>query len=290
MPRTDADPVDLHADGVRAERARREERLRDPMGWLGVVGLQWLEPGLRRFGSDPGGDVVLSAAAGVVAPCVGTLDVGTSGVSVHPAPGAGLTVDDAPIPDGLDLADDESEVPTILALASLRLVLIRRGGRIGLRLRDTAAPAIGAFAGLPYFEIDPRWRITGHLVPAQPGATMAIGDVLGSVSQEPSPGVVEFEVDGTPCRLHALEAMPGHLWLLFQDATNGHETYGGGRFLISAEVAADGTVEIDFNLAYNPPCVFTPHATCPLPPPANRLPVRIEAGERLWTPDWTPGA
>jgi uncharacterized protein (DUF1684 family) len=290
MPRTDPDPVDLHADGVRAERAGREERLRDPMGWLGVVGLQWLEPGLRRFGSDPGGDVVLSAAAGVVAPCVGTLDVGTSGVSVHPAPGAGLTVDDAPIPDGLDLADDESEVPTILALASLRLVLIRRGGRIGLRLRDTAAPAIGAFAGLPYIEIDPRWRITGHLVPAQPGATIAIGDVLGSVSQEPSPGVVEFEVDGTPCRLHALEAMPGHLWLLLQDATSGHETYGGGRFLISAEVAADGTVEIDFNLAYNPPCVFTPHATCPLPPPANRLPVRIEAGERLWTPDWTPGA
>lgn len=289
MQRVDPDTVHVHAENVRAERAGREERLRDPMGWLGVVGLLWLEPGLRRFGSDPGCDVVLSAAAGVVAPCVGTLDVGTSGVSVHPAPRAGLTVDDAPVPEGLELADDESEAPTILAVASLRLVLIRRGERIGLRVRDTAAPAIRAFAGLPYFEIDPRWRITGHLVPAQPGATIAIGDVLGSVSLEPSPGVVEFAVDGTPCRLHALEAMPGHLGLLFQDATSGHETYGGGRYLISGEVAADGTVEIDFNLAYNPPCVFTPYATCPLPPRVNRLPVRIEAGEQLWTPGWAPG-
>ena len=237
----------------------------------------------------PGGDIVLAAAAGVVAPVLGTLDVGASGVSVHPAPGGGLTVDDAPVPDGLELADDESEAPTILAVASLRLVLIRRGGRIGLRVRDTAAPAITAFAGLPYFEIDPRWRITGRLVPARPGATIAIGDVLGSVTQEPSPGAVEFEVDGMPYALHALEAMPGHLWLLFQDATSGHETYGGGRFLISGEVAPDGAVEIDFNLAYNPPCVFTPYATCPLPPPANRLPLRVEAGEQLWTPGWAPG-
>ena len=280
MRRTDPEPVELYEDGVRGERAGREERLRDPMGWLSVVGLQWLEPGERRFGSDPEGEVVLASAAGVIAPHVGTLDVGPSGVSVHPQPGTGLMVDEAPVPDSLDLADDESEAPTILALASLRLVLIRRGGRRGLRVRDTAAPAIGAFAGLPYFQIDPRWRITGHLVPAQPGATIAIGDVLGSVSHDPSPGVVEFEVDGTPCRLHALEAMPGHLWLLFQDATSGHETYGGGRFLVSGEVAADGAVEIDFNLAYNPPCVFTPYATCPCrrPPIASRCASRPGSG------------
>jgi uncharacterized protein (DUF1684 family) len=76
--------------------------------------------------------------------------------------------------------------------------------------------------------------------------------------------------------------MPGHLWLIFRDGTSGHETYGGGRFLVSGEVQPDDSVEIDFNLAYNPPCVFSPFATCPLPPAGNELPIRIRAGEKVW--------
>ena len=107
-------------------------------------------------------------------------------------------------------------------------------------------------------------------------------DVVGDILAEPTPGVVEFTVRGRPYRLDALEAMPGHLSLIFRDGTSGHETYGGGRFLTSGAVEPDDSVEIDFNLAYNPPCVFSPFATCPLPPERNTLSLRIEAGEKVW--------
>ena len=222
-------------------------------------------------------------------PVAGTLEVTDGPVLVHPAPGASITVDGRPVAGGTQLFDDEHETPTVLELASLRLVLIRRGGRPGLRVRDTSARALRTFTGLDYFAIDPRWRITGHLRRGAPDATIRVPDILGNVVDGHTPGVVEFEVDGRSCRLEALEAGPDTLWLLFGDPTNGRDTYGGGRFLVTGTVRDDDTVDVDFNLAYNPPCVFTPHATCPLAPPANRLPVRIEAGERLWTPDWTPG-
>ena len=172
-------------------------------------------------------------------------------------------------------------MPTALGLASLRLQLIRRGkGRLGLRVRDTAAPALRTFTGLPYFDIDPAWRLVGRLQPAEPGATIPVPDVLGDVNEEPTPGVVELSVRGRVHRLAALESSAGRLWLVFGDETNGTETYGGGRFLVTGPVQPDRLVEVDFNLAYNPPCVFSPYATCPLPPDGNRLPIRIEAGER----------
>jgi uncharacterized protein (DUF1684 family) len=161
--------------------------------------------------------------------------------------------------------------------------LIRRGsGRMALRVKDTAVPALREFKGLDYFPIDPAWRVPGRLHPAEPGTTMAVPDIVGDVLAEATPGVVALELGGAAHRLHALEAQPGHLWLVFGDATNGGETYGGGRFLVTGPVQPDNSVDVDFNLAYNPPCVFSPYATCPLPPDGNRLPVRIEAGERMW--------
>ncbi len=166
--------------------------------------------------------------------------------------------------------------------------LIRRGqGRLGLRVRDTAAPALRAFNGLPYFDIDPAWRLVGRLIPAEPGATIPVPDVLGDVNQEPTPGVVELTVDGQVHRLAALES-DGRSRSGWSSATqtSGSETYGGGRFLVTGPVQPDGSVEVDFNLAYNPPCVFSPYATCPLPPDGNRLPMRIEAGERAFPGPW----
>ena len=116
-----------------------------------------------------------------------------------------------------------------------------------------------------------------------PGRTIRVPDVLGIDEDDESPGDVVFEVDGVT---HRLQALPGgdtgELWLVFGDPTNGHETYGGGRFIYTGAPDADGRVIVDFNRAYNPPCVFSRFATCPLPWPANRLPVRVEAGERSW--------
>lgn len=278
----DADPT--YRATVEQERAARETRLRDPMGWLSLVGLHWLKPGRQRFGSGAASEMVLRAEDGVIPPVVGAFEVTAGRVLVHPEPGAPLTVEGRPVVDGLELADDEAEIPTMLELASLRLVLIRRGeGQLGIRVRDTSAPILRAFQGLDYFGTDPRWRLTGRLLRADPDATIPVPDVLGNVITDRTPGVVQFDVDGQTYRLDALEDGPGALWLVFADRTNGLETYGGGRFLVTGTVQEDDSVEVDFNLAYNPPCIFSPYATCPLPPRGNRLDLRIEAGEKVWT-------
>ena len=273
-----------HRTSVEQVRARREASLRDPMGWLSLVGLHWLQAGVQRFGSDPGNEIVLRAAEGAVPVVAGSFEVRNDRVLVHPSDPA-LTLDGHLVTDGLELIDDASdEGPTILELASLRAYLIRRGaGRLALRVKDIAAPALRGFKGLDYFPIDPAWRVHGRLYPAEPGATIPVPDIVGDVLAEPTPGMVAIELGGGVHRLQALEAQPGHLWLVFGDATNARDTYGGGRFLVTGPVRPDDSVEIDFNLAYNPPCVFSPHATCPLPPDGNRLPLRVEAGERMWT-------
>ncbi len=267
---------------VEQARATRETRLRDPMGWLSLVGLHWLQPGRQRFGSNAENEIVLRAEDGEVDAAGGMLEVTGARVLLHPEPGTTLTVGGRPVVDVLELADDEADTPTMLELASLRLVLIRRAGRLGLRVRDIAAPALRAFRGLDHFAIDPRWRITGRLQRRAADATIPMPDVLGNVIEEHTPGVVEFEFDGQPLRLDALEAGPDALSLLFGDRTNGRETYGGGRYLVTGAIRDDDSVDVDFNLAYNPPCVFSPHATCPMPSGGNRLDVRVEAGEKAW--------
>jgi hypothetical protein len=283
MPETLLQDAAAHRAAVEAERADREARLREPDGWLSLVGLHWLHHGIQQFGASPTNDIVLHAEDGEIPPVAGTFELSDVRVIVRPEAGVALTADGRAVPDGTELMDDQADAPTTLELASLRLVVIRRGeGRVGLRVRDTAAAALDSFTGLPFFDIDPRWRLRGRLARAAAGATIEVPDVLGDVTHEPTVGVGEFAVGDRPFRLDALESMPGHLWLIFRDETSGHETYGGGRFLVSGPVEADDSVEIDFNLAYNPPCVFTPFATCPLPPERNNLPVRVEAGEKLW--------
>jgi uncharacterized protein len=275
------DPI-AHRAAVEAVRLDRVTRLRDPMSWLSLVGLHWLHAGEARFGADPSNEIVLSAEAGGIPAVAGTIRVIDGRVFVDPAD-AGLTIDGRPVPAGTELADDQAEAPTILELGALRMILIRRGAdHLGLRVRDTSAAVLRTWEGLPFFPIDPGWRVVGRLERAAPGTTMPVPDVLGDINDEPSPGSVEFTIDGRTFRLAALESTPGHLWLVFGDQTNGHETYPGGRFLVTGEVQPDDTVEVDFNIAYNPPCVFSPYATCPLPPQGNRLPIRVEAGERVW--------
>jgi uncharacterized protein len=271
-----------HRASVEAVRRRREERLRDPEGWLSLVGLHWLHEGDNRFGTDPAGEIPLAAQSGPLPALAGRITVNQGRVTASAEPGAGVTVAEGPLPDGTELVDDSEDDPTVLALGSLRFYLVRRGERLGIRVKDGAAPAIKAFDGLDYFPIDPRWRLDARLEAAPPGTTIPIPDILGDINAEDSPGVVSFDFDGQVHQLKALEAQPGHLWLIFGDATNGNETYGGGRFLVTGPVQPDDTVEVDFNLTYSPPCVFSPYATCPLPPEGNRLPMRIEAGEKMY--------
>jgi hypothetical protein len=273
-------PTDLTREAHRAAVidwwAQRDDRLRDPNGWLTLVGLHWLAPGENRFGADASNAIVLSGH-----------DVPAHAGSLWLRDGAvRLQAHGDLEPRSQPLTSDVSGEPTVIEIGSLHMYVIERGERWGLRVRDHESPAIAAFRGMDHFPIDPSWRVAGRLLPGEPGARLEIVDVTGDIGAEETPGTVEFERDG---RTWSLAALPGdddenRVWLVFGDATNGRETYGGGRFLYSEPVADDGSVTLDFNLAYNPPCVFSPYATCPLPPPQNRLNLRIEAGERAFKP------
>jgi len=271
-----------HEAAVHAWWAARDARLRDPDGWLTLVGLHWLEPGKNRFGADSANEIVLRGDG--VPPRAGSLWLTDGAVRLVPATPA-VARNGEPLGEA-ELADDTTGEPTVIDLGTLRMYVIRRGERFGLRVRDHAAPALRTFEGMRHFPIDPDWRVSGRLEPAPAGREIEIVDVTGAVSHEPTPGQVAFERGGATWRIDALpgDEKDGSLWLIFADDTNGHETYGGGRFLFTEPVAADGSVAVDFNLAYNPPCVFSPFATCPLPPAQNRLSLRIEAGELSYEP------
>ena len=269
-----------HAAQVAAWRAARDARLRSPDGWLALVGLHWLVPGENHIGAHPANQVVLHGHE--IPPRIGSLWVEEGGVRL--VPHAGVEVLHAGKPIGeMVLEDDLDEHPTVLELGTLRFHLIRRGERLGVRVRDAAAPALGRFRGMESFPTDPTWRLVARLEAAAPGASLEIVDITGARSRDATPGAVAFEREGARWRIDALPGgEDGSLWLIFGDATNGTDTYAGGRFLYTEPPAADGSVVVDFNLAYNPPCVFSPYATCPLPPAQNRLPLRIEAGERSY--------
>ena len=158
----------------------------------------------------------------------------------------------------------------------------RRGGALAVRVKDSESEALRAFRGLDYFPYAPAWRLEGRFEAAPEGSALEVPNSVGRTEKIRQPGWVSFDVEGKTFRLIALDDTgDGRLFLVFGDPTNGRETYGGGRFLYT-DPPAGGKVVIDFNRAYNPPCVFTPYATCPLPPRENRLPFPIPAGEKKY--------
>ena len=267
---------DLHREAVEAWRRERNARLRLDTGWLTLAGLAWLQPGVNRVGSDPGADVVLPAGP----PWAGTVTLTEDGIVAD-----GSYTHGGALADGLRLDTDRDGQPTLLELGPLRFCVVERRGRYAVRTWDTESAVLSDFDGIDHWPVDPAWRIDAQFKPT-PERRVLVPDVIGINQEEPSPGDVAFEIGGVTHRLQALKGGDaGELWLIFGDETNGAETYGGGRFLYTDAPNADGAVVVDFNRAYNPPCVFSRYATCPLPWPENRLAIRIEAGERMWGSD-----
>ena len=260
-----------HRAEVAAWREGRYANLRRDTSWLTLAGLGWLSLGVNRVGADPDADVVLPA---------GPRDAGVITVTPDGAAAEGTWLREGQPIGAIPLVTDASGEPTLLELGDLRLCVIERGGRLAVRTWDISSSRRRDFAGIDHWPVDPGWRLEARFVPT-PERVLEVPDVLGIVESKESPGVVVFEADGGEHRLEALRGgEDGSMWIVFGDATNGTETYGGGRFVYTAPPAGE-TVVIDFNRSYNPPCVFSPFATCPLPWEANRLPIRIEAGERF---------
>ncbi len=273
-------PADEFVKSNAEWREWRLERLTSETGWLTLIGLHWLVEGDNALGSEPGSRLPLPAEKALSRTALLRNEGGI--VTLLPEAGSGLSADGKPVTTPLPLATDAAEKPTLLELGSLNFFLVERGERVGLRLRDREAKLRREFVGLDYFPPDPALRVEARFTANPPGTTMAVATVLGTTEQMPSPGKLTFTLSGEERTIVALDDTgDGRLYLIFGDATNGHETYGAGRFLY-ADPPANGVAIVDFNRAYNPPCAFTPWSTCQLPPKENRLALRIEAGEKKY--------
>jgi uncharacterized protein (DUF1684 family) len=278
-PAAPAAPTPEHVQEVEQWRARRDARLRAEDGWLSLVGLFWLQPGESRFGSAAENEMVLPAAAPARA---GSLVVEGERVTLRAEKDAGVRLDGQPVETALLRSDRDGE-PSVVQLGSISLVVIVREGKLAVRAKDSESPVREAYTGMEYFPIDPKWRVVARFEPYVPEKTIPVPNVFGRLEDSKSPGALVFEVDGRTHRLDPVwEEGTSDLFIIFGDQTNGKETYGAGRFLYAHQAGPDGTTVVDFNKSYNPPCVFTPYATCPLPPPQNKLEVRIEAGEKRY--------
>lgn len=266
---------------IRDWQAEREARLMRPDGWLSLVGLHWLEYGNSFVGRNPRAGVQLAVGPEEL----GLVTLETDGtVRFRATDGAGVTYDGAPGDASTRIlsTDQDESGPTVVGFnqGDASFIAIRRGERIGLRVRSANAITRMGFTGVDRFPIDPGFRLVARFEPHPAGQTLEIINVLGIAEPMANPGVVVFEKGGRSFRLEAVDEGDGKLFLIFADRTSGHETYPAARFLYADPPGSDGTTIVDFNKAYNPPCAFTEFSTCPLPPASNRLDLRIEAGEQ----------
>jgi uncharacterized protein (DUF1684 family) len=276
----DSQLVDEHRAAVLDWREKRHARLASDDGWMTLVGLEWLQEGENRIGKGEDNDIQLSAGADYW----GTVYLEESELRFVRADVETVTVNGSFVSDLPMIADTEG-TPTLVQSGTLSVHPIFRES-YGLRIKDTQAPALAQFTGVENYDLQWDWRIDGRLIPAEPGTTIEIANVLGQLSQSPVMGTFEFERDGETYRLVALgDEESESLWIIFTDRTNSHGTYGAGRFLYSDGMPENGRLIVDFNKAYNPPCAFNEFSTCPLPPQENRLNLRVTAGEKDYHSD-----
>lgn len=264
--------------GLDTWKQQRLESIAGEDGWVTLVGRIWLSAGANPFGSNPKSELALPADR---APAhAGTIFLEGDKLRIEVADGAEVTSEGKPV-TAMSFADDRDQKPTMFALGSLRFHVIKRQDRWALRVKDRESPARKSFRGLTYYPVDPSLRVLARLVAAPPGTTAPIVNVLGQTEQMPTPGTLHFAIAGAAYTLDAVRE-PGEdeLFIIFRDETRGQGTYPSGRFLYAPLPAVDGTLELDFNRAFTPPCGFTNYATCPLPPKQNMLPIKIEAGEK----------
>ena len=243
--------------------------------WLVLAGLFWLKPGANTFGSAADNAIVLPSGPAHL----GAFRLQGEDVSVNVEPGTGAKIGGKRETQAR-LDSDMTSHPTILELGSLRMYVIKRGQRLGIRLKDMNSPAARNYSGPVFFPLDMSYRVTATFIPSDGKKTVEVPDVLGDVTPTPIAGEVHFKLNGQDLTLTALggDAKQG-LSFVISDLTSKTETYPGGRFL-ETDAVSDGKVVLDFNRAYNPPCAVTPYATCPLAPKENRLQVPIPAGEK----------
>jgi hypothetical protein len=271
-----------------AWRAKRATGLQAPEGWLSLIALGWLKQGDNSVGSAEDSRVQIAGKAPAHVAIV-RLEKGGALHLLPPPEGFpnNFLVDGQAAKDEPLFADDANQ-PSKLTIGTLTIIVIHRGEQYALRVKDQEAPTRVGFHGLHWYDPNLTYRIRARWIPNNPPRVLDIPTVLGTTTHMPAPGVVEFTLDGKVLRLEPVLEDPKstELFFIMRDATSKTTTYGAGRFLYTEfpdhGLSQPGELWVDFNRLVNPPCAFTAYATCPLPPPQNRLSVEIPAGEKRY--------
>ena len=264
-----------YAAGIEKWQQQRLERLKDKNGWLTLAGLYWLEEGENSFGSDSANDIIFPQKAD---PFCGILVLDKGKVSISAKEGVEILHENNPVSE-MELEDDFSDNTTKLQQGDLAWYIIKRGERYGIRIRDHKHPRLNELDHIPSYPIDPAFVVEASLEAFDTPKTMIVPTPVEGFNEEyECPGILKFRIKGRDLELHPFTSGRGY-FLVIADETSGLDTYGAGRFMYAAPDSL-GRIILDFNKAYNPPCAFSPYATCPMPPRENFLPAPIEAGEK----------
>lgn len=269
-------PAEDPVKEAQAFRASHEESYR--RNWATIAGLHFLAPGEQRAGSAASNQIVLPAS---VPPELGTFTLTNDVVRFAPAPRVAVQFNGVPLTATVVLRDDGGDEVDELSFGTVKMVIHRSGPKKAVRVWDPDGPLAKGFLGFRWFDIQPAYRVTARFIrDAQPREVRVV-NTYGDPDTYQTEGVVEFTLGGRQLRMRPFTTRPKRFYFVFKDASSGEETYGAARFLY-ADLRDDGTVVLDFNQAYNPPCSFNPFTTCPIPLPENRLPVKVLAGERAY--------
>jgi uncharacterized protein (DUF1684 family) len=274
-------------------RAARERLVDAPDGWLSLIDMEWLKPGANSVGAAEDNQIkVHDKLPDHIAVIVINGNAPNAMTVQLQAPTGGfppdLRIDNKPAVEGLLAVDSDS--PPVITWHGLTIVVLARGGRYLLSVKDADSPLRTGFHGLDWYAPDPKFRVVATWTPYNPPRTVKIPTILGNTLDFPSPGFVEFVLDDQPMNLEPVTepGADGTLFFILTDLTSQITTYKTARYLHTGlpDHGADqpGQLTLDFNKLENPPCAYTTYASCPLPPDQNQMPVAIEAGERLYTP------
>jgi len=258
---------------IAAFRQIRIDSLQHENGYLNLSGLFWLKEGENTIGADPKNDFNFPAEHSDS--FLGTVILNNGVVTFKSNQANQVFSLGQPVSEMIIFQDKKV---VVLEHKSLRWFIIKRGEKYAIRLRDLDGEYVRNFKGITYFPLDPSWRIIAKFVPTK-GKQLRITDITGRTFLEDSPGVLHFTKGGKKFTLEAGGTMD-EFFIVFGDLTNKKSTYGGGRFLYANAPDKEGNVILDFNKSLNPPCEFTPFATCPLPTKENKMNVEVEAGEK----------
>ena len=269
-----------YADDVANWRRAEEADLKKEDGWLTLAGLFWLKEGVNTVGVGAQFDVRLTD--NFKQGRFGAIDFHNGRATLRVAQGVAAKAGGKPV-STITLVSDEAKNPTEIQTGSQLFYLIRREDRFGIRLKDRQSKARLTFKGQQWFPIDESYKVMARLEAFPQPQEIRVPNVLGGSFKMKSPGILKFSVQGKACSLQPVIENDGSLFLIFRDASNLDDTDETGRFL-HADKAVNGETVLDFNKAENPPCAFTPYATCPLAPPGNDLKIAIKAGEKRYVP------